>query len=432
VQSAFERSFSAEVVVSSPPVVVAAAVPKPRKELLTDDVLTSSVRSSYLQYVRDSFKRCLDLVKSHTMKPVAVAGAPAGLYKINTWLPFLKAVDPTKYPDYYEVIKTPIDLTKIEKKITGDKYFANPPSGATVPVLQFSAFLAAAVKSFVADMRLMRDNAHTYNIGQAGIEVRLMADTLLDFFEAVLRSEIKEWMKLIEPPSLVKCLSAGDLKDLLKAADTEAAVSFIAENNIGFGFRPPVKGISRIASFATESIGDTVSVSTDNPALEKVSKGKQPPKKRDAIIVAPQSLPQQDLETSYVLDDLDEGTFAPSKDVYTDRAYAPWEQACIDMLQRLKKHEYVDQKRAGCIGNFFLPVVDIHPGIRDDYLAIIAEPMDLDKVESRLATNGLLDAENFLEMVLLVFENAVRYNADHQDSDYALKLTKKCRHLVGT
>ena len=104
---------------------------------------------------------------------------------------------------------------------------------------------------------------------------------------------------------------------------------------------------------------------------------------------------------------------------------------CIDMLARLKKHEYVDPKRSGCIGNFFLPVVEIFPNIRDDYLNIIKQPMDLSTVENRLLTNGLLDAEDFIEKVLLVFQNAVTYNADHHDSEYAVKLTNKCRHLVG-
>ena len=120
---------------------------------------------------------------------------------------------------------------------------------------------------------------------------------------------------------------------------------------------------------------------------------------------------------------------APSSSGST-RLYADWETACIEMLQRLKRHEYVDPKRSGCIGNFFLPVIEVFPGIRESYLAVIDQPMDLGTIETRLLSNGMLDAEGFLEKVLLVFENAVKYNADHKESSYAIKLTKKCKHLV--
>ncbi|CAL9121323.1 unnamed protein product [Musa acuminata var. zebrina] len=76
---------------------------------------------------------------------------------------FNKPVDPKKLniPDYYTVIKQPMDLGTIKKKITLGAY--SSPWG------------------FVADIRLTFTNAMTYN--PPGNDVHIMADTLSKFFE---------------------------------------------------------------------------------------------------------------------------------------------------------------------------------------------------------------------------------------------------------
>ncbi|XP_038974170.1 transcription factor GTE9-like [Phoenix dactylifera] len=76
---------------------------------------------------------------------------------------FNTPVDPVKLkiPDYYTVIKHPMDLGTIKSKITSGAY--SSPGG------------------FVADVRLTFTNAMTYN--PPGNDVHLMADTLRKFFE---------------------------------------------------------------------------------------------------------------------------------------------------------------------------------------------------------------------------------------------------------
>ncbi|URE47106.1 bromodomain domain containing protein [Musa troglodytarum] len=76
---------------------------------------------------------------------------------------FNKPVDPKKLniPDYYTVIKQPMDLGTIKKKITSGAY--SSPWG------------------FVADIRLTFTNAMTYN--PPANDVHIMADTLSKFFE---------------------------------------------------------------------------------------------------------------------------------------------------------------------------------------------------------------------------------------------------------
>ncbi|RWW34750.1 hypothetical protein GW17_00000487 [Ensete ventricosum] len=76
---------------------------------------------------------------------------------------FNKPVDPKKLniPDYYTVIKQPMDLGTIKKKMTSGAY--------------------SSPWVFVADIRLTFTNAMTYN--PPGNDVHIMADTLSKFFE---------------------------------------------------------------------------------------------------------------------------------------------------------------------------------------------------------------------------------------------------------
>jgi histone acetyltransferase len=40
---------------------------------------------------------------------------------VNSW-PFQKAVDPKKVPDYYQIIKEPMDLEKVSRKVNEGAY----------------------------------------------------------------------------------------------------------------------------------------------------------------------------------------------------------------------------------------------------------------------------------------------------------------------
>ena len=439
--SAFEKSFtfdtskSNEVIKSSTVTKPHQASLKPKKEdKHVDATLPSSMRNMSIQYLRDSFKRCLDLVKDHYMKP-QVAGLNR-VHKVSTAGPFLKAVDSLQFPDYYTIIKDPIDLTKIEKKLLNDKYFSGVPNGSSTSGSEFSSAIVGAIISFIKDFELLRNNAHQYNDGLQGIEVRIMADTLLHYFEALLRGELNEWLKGLEGyPKFMEGLINSDLKPFLDRSSTPEALDYIKANRITFSAKvlksksTSSQGEPALAAEPSGIVSDLAVPEIVQVVSKGSGKGAKGPRAKGKKEVVAEATLKSSVDSVFNGPPADEGEEAPF--LYKDRDYSSWELACIDMLARLKKHEYVDPKRSGCIGNFFLPVVEIFPNIRDDYLNIIKQPMDLSTVENRLLTNGLLDAEDFIEKVLLVFQNAVTYNADHQDSEYAVKLTNKCRHLVG-
>uniref|UniRef100_A0A0E0LQU9 Bromo domain-containing protein n=1 Tax=Oryza punctata TaxID=4537 RepID=A0A0E0LQU9_ORYPU len=97
----------------------------------------------------EAFKQCGNLLKN--------------LFKHQWAGPFLVPVDAVKLniPDYFDIIKKPMDLGTIEKKLNAGMY--------------------STPWDFAADVRLTFDNAMTYN--PIGNDVNLMAKTLKRIFE---------------------------------------------------------------------------------------------------------------------------------------------------------------------------------------------------------------------------------------------------------
>lgn len=103
--------------------------------------------------------------------------------------PFLEPVDPVELciPDYFDIIKNPMDLGTITKKLLSGKY--------------------ANVDEFTKDVRLVWNNCFTYN--QPGSDVFVMAETLSKLFEEklkklkVLMEEAKEQQKIQEIKKII-------------------------------------------------------------------------------------------------------------------------------------------------------------------------------------------------------------------------------------
>lgn len=99
------------------------------------------------KFLKAAFRMCIEQCRNHFIinKNTNV--------KISTAGPFMKAVNPFHFPDYATVVTNPMDLLRMEKKL--DKYVSanvgNPGAG---------------VVSILADMILIRDNAHLYNTGK--------------------------------------------------------------------------------------------------------------------------------------------------------------------------------------------------------------------------------------------------------------------------
>jgi bromodomain-containing factor 1 len=84
----------------------------------------------------------------------------------DAW-PFLEPVDPIKLkiPDYPTIIKNPMDLSKVEQRLTNKQY--------------------AHVNDFTADVRLIFENCYLYNGRES--DVSIMAQNVEEMFNNQIR-----------------------------------------------------------------------------------------------------------------------------------------------------------------------------------------------------------------------------------------------------
>lgn len=159
------------------------------------------------KYLRAAFKLCLDGIKEHYL----VGTVQGASITVKTARPFLRAVDPLQFPDYATIITEPIDIGKIEKKLsTGDRYSCLTSSNSSADL---------AVGNIIRDLTLLRDNAHTYNTGKENVEVRIMADCLLNYFKFLLREclkFIKQQTQLRDYASFVQTVFGGSTPAITK------------------------------------------------------------------------------------------------------------------------------------------------------------------------------------------------------------------------
>ena len=112
------------------------------------------------------------------------------------------------------------------------------------------------------------------------------------------------------------------------------------------------------------------------------------------------------------------------------KARDAWEALCIKVFKRVCKHELVDPANSRRIADFHNSVLHTNPGIWGEYTALIPEPMDLSTVDYDLQCGNYDYPAEFFHSIFLVFDNAVRYNAQHTESRYATEIAVRCKQLV--
>lgn len=116
-------------------------------------------------WLKDRLNKVIASIRKH--RTPSVGGKP-----IKTCWPFEESVDASLFPDYYMIIKTPIDLLIIDNKVNEGGY--------------------STLMDFIDDIKLLRSNAYTYNDGEAGFDIRLMADVVTEVAISQCRAIIGE------------------------------------------------------------------------------------------------------------------------------------------------------------------------------------------------------------------------------------------------
>eukprot|EP00981_Chlorochromonas_danica_P009874 scaffold2858_cov245-Ochromonas_danica.AAC.13 len=125
-----------------------------------------------------------------------------------------------------------------------------------------------------------------------------------------------------------------------------------------------------------------------------------------------------------------DGEAAPVEGVVV-KERADWQIAADNVLKALGKHPYVDISRpATAVADFYIPVIEANPSIRDEYLSVIKKPMDLNTLRHELDQDLLSGSLDFYNKAVSVFQNAVDYNYLHSDSPYAVRLAERSQILV--
>jgi hypothetical protein len=81
----------------------------------------------------------------------------------------------------------------------------------------------------------------------------------------------------------------------------------------------------------------------------------------------------------------------------------------VQVLKQVRQHEFINPEKRPYV-DLYQPVAVLFPSIADDYLGVIRDPMDIAVIQQRLNEGRIASAQTFVNLMLLVFNNAIEYN----------------------
>ena len=286
----------------------------------------------------------------------------------NAW-PFLKPVDTIKLglPDYFKIIKKPMDLQTVKKRLDNVYYYC-----------------AQECKD---DVNQMFSNCYMYN--KPGEDVTLMAQSLEKFFLTkckampVLEVEMNpNPKKVVNTPKVKKVAPPGgsgipqqQQSDSENSMDTTPAAPVI---------KPAIaKKSSQLPDGSMLTPKNEIPIASGSKIGTRRESGHQPKR------------PNKDMP--------EELTARPRTKLPESLRY------CNDILR-----EMFSKKHSAYAWPFYKPVDAEALGLHD-YHKIIKEPMDLGTVKNKMDQRSYCSAAEFAQDVRLIFENCYTYNPDTHD-----------------
>lgn len=349
--------------------------------------------------------------------------------------PFAKPVDAAKLriPDYYEIIKQPMDLGTIRKKLEHNDY--------------------QNAKECITEFRLVFNNAYQYN--KPGEDVVVMAETVEKFFNekiAMMPPEEYEIIKgsktAVKPVVKPATSSTGDslepaakkakpAKPRTIAADSTqpSLVSPQATTLIGTVQQPV------IATSPTSTVTSTVAMTPDliSPKLpSRPVKSGVKRKKADtttpgtpALTIAStagMSTPTMPAKIPLRRESSHRTIKKPIRELPGEQEVVPPSGKKKGKLPEQLKYcnnalkEMLSKKHETCAWPFYKPVAVDDLGLHD-YLDIIKQPMDLTTIRQKMDAREYNTPHAFATDVRLIFSNCYKYNPpDHDVVKMARKL----------
>jgi len=305
--------------------------------------------------------------------------------------PFHTPVDPEKLglPDYYDIIKTPMDLTTIKKKLDGQQY--------------------KSAKECIADFDLMFQNCYTYN--RPTEDVTIMAKKVQEFLHQKMRNM----------PS-VETLHEGAKKKSKKPPSGVPVPPMT--HQVAPSPSSSLPGDLSAPSPATSltggpSLSDTAPAPSPNPSL--ASAGALPPQSQNSSSMPSlHKRPVRQIQSKRKNDGAgtltEDGPVKKNKNEGRNRTRKEI-KLCASVLKELF------QKRHQMYAWPFYQPVDVEGLKLHDYYDVIKKPMDLSTVQKNMDEGNYAKKEEFEADVLLIFENCFQYNPpEHEVSAMARNL----------
>ncbi|KAH9639926.1 hypothetical protein HF086_002840 [Spodoptera exigua] len=331
--------------------------------------------------------------------------------------PFHQPVDAKKLnlPDYHKIIKKPMDLGTIKKRLESNYYYS--------------------AQECIQDFNTMFTNCYVYN--KPGEDVVVMAQTLEKLFLNRIAQMDKE-EKEIETPSKG---GKGGVKK--RGTSTPGAVGAVATQPSSFHVTPPAappvstipavalsqtqpakvkKGVKRKAD-TTTPMGSSFEGGYTTPTIDQQS-GPKPAKISTRRESGRQKKASRTGDDGFKMGGLSPSGAGASHHSAMTPQLAKSKEKLSDALKSCNEilKELFSKKHSGYAWPFYKPVDAELLGLHD-YFDIIKKPMDLGTVKQKMDNRAYKTATEFAADVRLIFTNCYKYNPpDHDVVAMARKL----------
>ncbi|XP_073805959.1 bromodomain-containing protein 3b isoform X8 [Danio rerio] len=341
------------------------------------------------------------------------------LWKHQFAWPFYTPVDAIKLnlPDYHKVIKNPMDMGTIKKRLENNYYWT--------------------AGECMQDFNTMFTNCYIYN--KPTDDIVLMAQALEKIFLQKVAQMPQEEVELLPPPPKGKARKPGappGSENQQSIALTPGSPSSSCPSSPPQLAQTPVIAATPVATITTNvqaAPPATAMIPTAQPVVKKGVKRKADTTTPTtcAITASRSESPTAMLESKHSkVISRRESTGRPIKPPKKDLEDGDVQQPG-NKKSKLNDHlkycdtilkEMLSKKHAAYAWPFYKPVdaeaLELH-----DYHEIIKQPMDLSTVKKKMDSREYPDAQNFAADVRLMFSNCYKYNPpDHEVVAMARKL----------
>ncbi|XP_045874618.1 bromodomain testis-specific protein [Meles meles] len=316
------------------------------------------------------------------------------LWKHSFSWPFQQPVDAVKLklPDYYTIIKTPMDLNTIKKRLE-HKYYVK-------------------ASECIADFNIMFSNCYLYN--KPGDDIVLMAQALEKLFRQKLSQMPQEEQVVGGKERVKKGIQHNVTVPSVKEKQSPTALEHV--------FKPQViPSVFPETTVSPSNMAQGTPLNLTSQTVAQVTRGV----KRKADTTTPTaSVVKASGESSPMLKEKKSLKMPPIKENVLKTVLPDSQQQCkvvknVEVTEQLRHcseilKEMLAKKHLSYAWPFYNPV-DVNALGLHNYYDIVKNPMDLGTIKGKMDNQEYKDAYEFAADVRLMFMNCYKYNPpDHE------------------